>query len=120
MDSEPQPPVQSQHANVKDSVAVEALIVSLPPDIAATARELVKAPGGRRMRFNEQLKRAYVLWHKRTDGMFSCHTFRNISSLNQALELWDDIERLSTPDTGIMRRLYAKLTGMPMDDPEPY
>jgi hypothetical protein len=113
--SEPQPAVQSQHAVVKNQAAIETLISSLPPDIAITARKLIKVPGGRRMRFNEQLKRAYVLWHKRTDGVFSCTTFGNIASMDQALELWAEIERLSSPDTGVMTGLYSKVTGFPAD-----
>lgn len=113
--SDPQPAVHSQHARVKDRTALETLISSLPPDIASTARELIKAPGSRKMRFDEQLKRAYVLWHKRTEGVFCFITFSNISSMDQAAELWAEIEKLASPDTGVMTGLYAKITGFPVD-----
>lgn len=113
--NDPQPAVHSQHASVKDRIALETLISSLPPDIASTARELIKVPGSRRMCFSEPLRRVHVLWHKRTDGMFSCHTFMNISSLDQAAELWAEIERLSSPDTGIMTGLYRRVTGFHVD-----
>lgn len=111
----PGPPVQSQQAPVKDQKAVEALIASLPSDIARTAEDLIKLPGARKMCFSGKLRRAYVLWHKRTDGIFTCHAFDNISSLDQAAELWAEIEKLSAPDTGIMTGLYSKITGFPIE-----
>ena len=108
-------PVQSQHAAVKNREAIETLIASLPPDIARTAEELVKLPGARKMRFSGKLKRVYVLWHKRTDGVFSCHVFDKIDSVDQAAELWAEIEKLSAPDTGIMTGLYSKITGFAIE-----
>ncbi len=113
-----EPGVVSQRASVDDNNALGALISSLPPSVAALARTLTKSPGSRRMHFVEPLESVFVLWHRRVDHMFTCTTFRNIRSMDQAAELWDEIEKLSLPDTGIMRRLYAKITGMPMD-PEP-
>jgi hypothetical protein len=114
--TDPRPAVQSQHARVKDAAAIEALISSLPPEIAGTARELINLPGARKMRFSHNLKRAYVLWYKRSDGVFSCHAFDNIASIDQAAELWAEIEKLSAPDTGIMTGLYSKITGFPVDE----
>jgi hypothetical protein len=116
--TEPEPGVVSQRASVEDNKALEALITSLPPSVAALARTLTKSPGSRRMHFAEPLESVYVLWHRRVDHVFTCTTFRNIKSMDQAAELWDEIEKLSLPDTGIMRRLYAKITGVAME-PEP-
>ena len=110
-----QPPVWSRHASVKDKVAFEDMIASLPPSVADNARELIKQPGGRKMHFSEARKCVYVLWHRRAGGMFSCTMFQGIASIDQAAELWDEIEKLSTPDTGIMRGLYAKVTGFTLD-----
>jgi hypothetical protein len=113
--AEPQPAVWTRHALARDQAAFEDMIASLPPEIADSARELIEQPGGRKMRFNEARKCVYVIWNRRADGIFSCTIFQNIASLEQATELWDEIENLSTPDTAIMRGLYAKVTGLGLD-----
>jgi hypothetical protein len=113
--------VLSQRASVNDRNALEGLIASLPPSVAACARGMIKIPdeSSGRMRYVELLRSTYVLWYRRVDDMFTCTTFRNIKSLDQAAELWDEIEKLSTPDTPIMRVLYAKVTGLSIDCERP-
>ena len=113
----PSESVLTEHASVNDRSALEALISSLPPSVAACARRMTKIPdeSSGRMRYVEFLRSTYVLCYSRVDDIFTCTTFRNIKSLDQAAELWDEIEKLSSPDTPIMRRLYAKVTGLPID-----
>jgi hypothetical protein len=114
---EPLPAVLSQRASVNDLDALEELIASLPPSIAVHARSMTKITdeSSGRMRYVELLRSAYVLWFRRVDSVFTCTTFRNIRSIDQAHELWDEIEKLSTPDTPIMQRLHAKVTGLSID-----
>ncbi len=50
------------------------------------------------MHYSEARKGVYVLWHRRANSMFSCTVFYDIASIDQAAELWDEIEKLSTPD----------------------
>jgi hypothetical protein len=113
--AEPQPAVWSRHALAKDKAAFEDIVSSLPPDVASTARALITKPGGRKMCFSETRKCAYVLWHKRTDSVFSCTIFQNIASIDQAAELWAEVEKLVAPDTGILTGLYSKVTGFVLD-----
>jgi hypothetical protein len=113
--AEGQPAVWSRHASANDSFAFEDMVASLPSDVAKAARILIKEPGGRKMCFSEARKCAYVLWHRRADGVFTCTMFQDIASIDQAAELWDEIEKLSTPDTVIMTGLYAKITGFTLD-----
>jgi hypothetical protein len=119
MTSAAMPPesVLTQRASVNDRGALEALIASLPPSVAACARGMTKITdeSSGRLRYVELLRSAYALWYRRVDDTFTCTTFRNLKSLDQAAELWDEIEKLSTPDTPIMRRLYAKVTGPSTD-----
>jgi len=109
--------VLTQRASVNDRNALEALIASLPPSVAACARAMTRIPdeSSGRMRYVELLRSAYALWYRRVDDTFTCTTFRNLKSLDQAAELWDEIEKLSTPDTPIMRRLHAQVTGLSTD-----
>jgi hypothetical protein len=115
----PESVVSTQRASVNDWDALEALIASLPPSVAAYARGMTKLPeeSSGRMRYVELLRSAFVLCYRRVDDEFTCTTFRNIKSLDQADELWDEIEKLSTPDIPIMRRLYAKVTGLSPQGP---
>lgn len=117
--AEPSESVLTQHASVKDKSALEALIASLPPPVAACARAMTRIldESSGRMRYVEALRSTYVLWYRRVDDTFTCTTFRNIESLDEAAELWDEIEKLSTPDMPIMRVLYAKVTGLAIDCP---
>ena len=112
---DPEPAVWTRRASAQDKIGFEEMVASLPPDIADSARELIKKPGGRKMHFSEGRKCVYVIWHRRADSTFSCTIFQNIASLEQATELWGEIENLSTPDTAIMRGLYAKVTGLALD-----
>ena len=106
--------VSSQRASVNDRNALEALIASLPPSVAACARGMTKIPeeSSGRMRYVEPLRSTYVLRYQRVDDTFTCTTFRNIKSIDQAAELWDEIEKLSTPDIPILQVLYTKVTGV--------
>jgi len=108
----PAPAVLSQRASVDDLEALEELIASLPPSIAMYARRMTKITdeSSGRMRYLELLRSAYLLWFRRGEGVLTCVTFRNIKSIDQAHELWDEIEKLSAPDTPIMQRLHAKVT----------
>jgi hypothetical protein len=117
----PEPAVLSRRASVNDRDALEALIASLPASVAPYARGMTKVAdeSSGRMRYVELLRSAYGLWYRRVDNVFICTTFRNIKSLDQADELWHEIEKLSTPDTPIMRCLHAKVTGLSIDPEAP-
>ena len=112
-----EPAVISRRAFVSDRHALQALLASLPASVAVYARGMTQFVDetSERMRYVEGLRSAYVLWYQRADNAFTCITFRNIQSLEQADELWCELERLSTPDIPVMRRLHAKVTGLSIE-----
>ena len=107
----PEPAVLSRRASLDDREALEALLASLPASVAVYARGMTKTADEStgRMRYVELLRSAYVLSCRRLDNVFTCVTFRNIQSADQACELWGEIEKLSTPDLPIMQDLHAKV-----------
>jgi uncharacterized protein YecE (DUF72 family) len=104
-------------AAVTDSDAVEAILASLPPDIAADARELIqpehRAMAG--MRYGAELRHAWFLHHTPA-GRLLCITFAHVENEQQADALWVRISEMPAPITEVaLRAAYTAVTGVQID-----